>query len=326
MPFLMEKSNGFINSVVLGATSADGGTRTHTLTVGGQNSLPYQSYEGENPNRAVVAIEVLDREPTEWSASLKEVWGDVMSDPAAWAKKAVDLGADMIYLKLESIDPDNGGRSVEDCVKTVGDVLKAVGCPVAVQGCGIDEYDRPLITQVAETYKGENLLIGLAGQENYATYAAACMANNHTLISSSPLDINICKQINILIGEMNMPLNRIVIDPSIGGLGYGLEYAYSIMERGRIGALQGDKMLAMPVLGFVGAESWKAKEAIANEDDFPKWGNQLERGIMWETVTATSLLQSGFDIMVMRHPEAMKAVKKHVDGLMEAVHESTVTA
>ena len=320
MPFLCDKSSGAISPVVLGATSENGGTRTHTLTVGGADCLPFQHYEGNGENRPIVAAEVFDYDPVEWNASLRSAWGDVLSSPAAWAKKAVDLGADMIYLKLATIDPDSGNRSLEDCVATVGEVLKAVGCPVAVQGCGIDEYDKPLLAKVAETYKGENLLMGLATQENYATLTAACLANGHTLISSAPLDINICKQVNILIGEMNMPLDRIVIDPSIGGLGYGLEYAYSVMERGRIGALQGDKMLSMPVIGFVGAEAWKAKEAIALTEDFPKWGKQEERGVLWEAITATSLMQSGFDIMVMYHPDAMKAVKEQIDALMQPVN------
>lgn len=320
MPFLNEKSTGAIAPVVLGATSEQGGTRSYTITVGGENSLPFQNYEGAAPNRPIIAAEVIDHFPKDWSDELKAVWGDVLNSPEAWAKKAVELGADMIYLKLLSADPDNGGRSVDDCVKTVGDVLKAVGCPIAVQGCGVDEFDKPLIAKVSEVYAGENLLIGLAKQENYATYAAACMVNNHSLIANSPLDINICKQMNILLSEMNMPLNRVIIDPSIGGLGYGLEYSYSVMERGRIGSLQGDKMLALPVLGFIGAEAWKAKEANADVADFPKWGAQAERGILWETVTATSLLQSGIDLLVMRHPEAMKVVKQQIDGLMEAVN------
>lgn len=316
MPYLVEKSTGMINEVTLGGSS-----RKSVVKIGGQSSLPYQSYEGDNPNPSIVAIEIFDKEP-EWGETLMKVWGNVLSDPVAWAKKAEELGAEMIYLRLVSIDPDRGGRSVDDCVKTVGDVLKAVGVPLAVQGCGIDEYDKPLIGKIADTYKGENLLLGLATLENYATFAASCVANGHCIISSAPLDINICKQTNILITEMNVPADRIVIDPTIGGLGYGLEYGYSILERGRIGALQGDQTLAMPILGFVGEEAWKTKEANAKEADFPRWGNVEDRGILWEVVTATSLLQSGFDLLVMRHPEAMKIVQEHVKLLMQPVKAS----
>lgn len=317
MPLLIDRNSGSISEVVLGATSENGGTRSHTITIGGEGSLPFLNFEGANPNPPVVAVEVFDKEPDDWNDTLKSVWGDALKDPVEWAKKAVELGADMVYVKLVSADPDNGGRSTDECSKTVGDILKAVSVPIAVQGCGTDEIDKPLIAKIAEDYAGENILFGLASQENYATYVAACMANNHTLIASSPLDINICKQTNILISEMNMPLSRVVIDPSIGGLGYGLEYSYSVMERGRIGALQGDKMLSMPVIGFIGQESWKAKEAVALEEDFPGWGNKEERGVLWETITATSLLQSGIDILVMRHPDAVKLVKEQIANLVK---------
>ncbi|GHS94989.1 corrinoid/iron-sulfur protein small subunit [Synergistales bacterium] len=319
MPYLTEKSSGSISTVVLGATKENGGTRGYTLTIGGQNSLPFQNYEGVDPHRAVIAAEILDIEPVSWPDELKKAWGGVLGDPAAWAKKAVEGGADMVYIKLLSADPDNGGRSANDCAETVRAVLEAVPCPVAVQGCGVDEIDKGVISKVAEAFAGENLLLGLAGQENYATVTAACMVHKHTLISSSPLDINICKQINILISEMNMPMNRVVIDPSIGGLGYGLEYSYSVMERGRIGSLQGDKMLAMPVIGFIGSEAWKAKEAQAHESDFPKWGSEAERGVLWETITATSLLQAGIDILVMRHPDAINIVKAQIEALSQPV-------
>ncbi|MDR3331801.1 MAG: acetyl-CoA decarbonylase/synthase complex subunit delta [Synergistaceae bacterium] len=319
MPYLLEKSSSSISTATLGATAENGGTRGYTLAIGGENSLPFQNYEGAAPNRAIVAAEIIDMEPSLWPAALKEAWGDALKDPAVWAKRAIEAGADMIYVKLLSIDPDNGGRSVEDCAATLGAILKAVPCPIGVQGCGVDELDKGLISRVAEEFAGENLLIGLAGQENYATVTAACMVHKHTLISSSPLDINICKQINIMISEMNMPMDRIVIDPSIGGLGYGLEYSYSVMERGRIGSLQGDKMLAMPVIGFIGNEAWKAKEANASEADFPKWGDATERGVMWETITATSLLQAGIDILVMRHPEAIKIVKAQIEALSKPV-------
>ena len=317
--YLLEKSAGAINEVILGATSENGGTRAYTLSVGGEGCLPYQNYEGANPNRALVAAEVWDYEPTGWPRELREVWGGALKNPASWAKKAVDFGADMIYLKLLSADPDNGGRSAEECSAAVREVLNAVSCPIAVAGCGVIEYDRPLITKISGDHAGENLLIGLANQDSYATYAAACVGGGHCLIASSPLDINICKQTNILLSEMNMPANRIVIEPSIGALGYGLEYAYSILERGRIGALGGDKMLAMPVIGFIGAEAWKVKEALASGEEIPGWGDVKTRGVLWETITATSLIQSGMDILVMRHPEAMKTVKSQIDELMKSV-------
>ena len=315
---IKERNSGKVLEVVLGATKEQGGTRTSTVTVGGQTCLPYLHFEGEMPHRPVIAMEVVDRVPEEWSGELKSAFAGVIDNPASWAKKCVDeWGADMIYIKLQSADPDLGNSSPEKCVETVKSVLGAVGVPVAVVGCGMDEVDNKVLSAVAEACAGENLLLGRATQDNYNTLAAACMVHKHTLIANSPLDINICKQLNILITEMGLPLERIIMDPSIGGLGYGMEYAYSIGERGRIGTLQGDKMLSLPTMGTIGYEAWKTKEATAPEEDFPGWGEQKERGILWEAVTATSLLQSGLDVLVMRHPEAVRLVRKNIDDLMK---------
>jgi len=314
---LKERNSGKIACVTLGATAEQGGTRTSTVTVGGESSLPYLHFEGETPNRSVIAVEILDRVPTEWNESLKAAYADVYSDPAAWAKKAVEVGgADLVLLRLQSADPELGGSTPEQCVATVKKVLAAVGVPLAVTGCGIDAIDNKVIGAVAEACAGENLLLGLATTDNYNTIVAAAMVHKHTVIAQSPLDINMCKQLNILITEMGLPADRIIVDPSIGGLGYGLEYAYSVGERARIGSLQGDKMLALPVLGTVGFEAWKAKEANVSAEEFPGWGDQAERGILWEATTGAVLLQSGLDILVMRHPEAIALVKKNIANLM----------
>ncbi|MCR4434779.1 MAG: acetyl-CoA decarbonylase/synthase complex subunit delta [Clostridiales bacterium] len=314
---LKDRNPGKLTTVTLGATKEQGGTRTKTITVGGDACLPFLHFEGEIPNRPVIAMEVFDRAPVEWNDELKNALGDVINDPAAWAKKCVEeWGADMIFLRLQSADPELGNSSPEKCVQTVKSVLAAVGVPVAVVGCKIDEIDNKVISAVAEACAGENLLLGFATQDNYNTIVAACMVHKHTVIAQSPLDINICKQLNILITEMGIPADRIIIDPSIGGLGYGIEYSYSIGERGRLGALQGDKMLSMPTIGTVGFEAWKAKEANVSAEEFPGWGDQAERGILWEAITASTLIQSGMSIAVMRHPEAVKLVKKNIEELM----------
>lgn len=316
---IKDRNTSKVAVVTLGATKEEGGTRTHTIKIGGEASLPFLHFEGEMPHRPVIAMEVVDRVPEEWNDELKKPFADVLGDAAAWAKKCVEeYGADMIFLRLQSADPELGNSSAEKCIQTVKNVLSAVGVPLAVVGCGIDEVDNKVIAAVAEACAGENLLLGFASQENYNTIVAACMVHKHTVIAQSPLDINICKQLNILINEMGLPLDKIVIDPSIGGLGYGIEYSYSIEERGRLGALQGDKMLAMPVLGTIGFEAWKAKEANVSVDEFPGWGDQAERGVLWEAMTASGLLQAGIDVLVMRHPEAVKLVRKNIDDLMES--------
>ena len=314
---LKDRNPSKVSVVTLGATKERGGTRTSTIQVGGSSCLPYLHFEGDISNKPIIAMEVVDRAPAEWTDELKNVFADVLNHPAAWAQKCVDeYGTDIIFLRLQSADPELGNSSPEQCIKTVKDVLSAVGVPLAVVGCGIDEIDNAVIAAVAEACAGENLLLGFASQENYNTIVAACMVHKHTVIAQSPLDINICKQLNILISEMGLPLDKIIIDPSIGGLGYGIEYSYSIGERSRLGALQGDKMLSMPTMGTIGFEAWKAKEANVGIDEFPGWGDQTERGILWEATTAAALLQSGLDILVMRHPEAVKLVKKNIAELM----------
>jgi acetyl-CoA decarbonylase/synthase complex subunit delta len=317
VPMIKERNAGKIAEVTLGATAAAGGTRTATVTIGGESGLPFLHFEGQTPHRPVIAMEVTDRVPEEWNEELHRAFQDVWSNPARWAQKCVsEWGADLIFLRLQSADPELGGSSVDQCVATVKSVLAAVGVPLAVVGCGINEIDNQVIAAVAEACAGENLLLGFATQENYNTIVAACMVHHHTVIAQSPLDINICKQLNILITEMGLPLERVVIDASTGALGYGIEYSYSIEERSRLGALQGDKMLALPILGTVGFEAWKAKEATASQAEFPGWGEQTERGILWEAVTAGALLQSGIDLLVMRHPEAIRLVRANIAALM----------
>lgn len=268
------------------------------------------------PNKPIIAMEITDVEPN-WPAPLKEIFKDVYNDPAAWAKKCVDeYKADAIYVVLAGADPDGANKSPEECSAVVKSILNAVGVPLIVVGCGNEEKDNEVLGKVAEECAGENLMIGNAEQENYKSLAAACMVHKHTLIARSPLDINICKQLNILVNEMGLPLDKIVIDPMIGGMGYGIEYAYSIMERARMGALQGDKMLSMPMICTVGYEAWRAKEAYADGEEFQAWGEQQFRGPLWESMTAGALIQAGADILLMRHPQAVKLVQKNIAELM----------
>lgn len=312
-----EKYRSKVGEVTLGATKEQGGTRGYTITIGGEEALPYLHFEGEFPNRPVVALEVWDTAPADWNACFAPYYGDVFNNPAAWAKKCVEeYGADLIVLRLKGADPDINDASPEDCAKVVKDVLAAVECPLVVLGCGNAEKDNKVLPLVAEETTGENLLIGVAEQDNYKSLTAACMVHKHNIIAQSPIDINICKQLNILITEMNLAADRIVIDPTIAALGYGLEYGYSIMERARNGALQGDKMLGLPMIGNVGFEVWRTKEANAPVSDFPAWGEQEPRGILWEATTATALLQAGMDVVVMRHPKAAALIKQNIEELM----------
>ena len=310
-----ERYTSKVGEVVLGATADQGGTRTSTITVGGDSMLPFLHFEGEMQNRPVIAMEITDIVPP-WSEGIMSQFGDVVNNPAAWAKKCVEeFNADLIYLKFIGADPDGENRSPEDCARIVKEVLAAVGVPVIVAGCDNDQKNNEVISVIAETAAGENLLLGLAEQDNYKSITAAAMVHKHTVIARSPLDINICKQLNILINEMGLPLNKIVIDPMIGGLGFGIEYAYSIMERARLGALANDKMLSMPMICTVGHEANRCKEANASSEEFPGWGDLQDRGVLWEAMTASAMLQVGASILVMRNPAAVKLVQKNIADL-----------
>lgn len=314
--FVKERYSSKVGEVVLGATSEQGGTRTSVLSIGGDGALPFLHFEGEMQNRPVIAMEINDIVPP-WNETIMDQFGDVLSDPAAWAKKCVEeYNADLIYLKLIGADPDGENRSPEDCARIVKDVLAAVGVPLIVVGCDDDEKNNEVIAAIAESAAGENLLLGLAEQDNYKSIAAAAMVHKHTVIARSPLDINICKQLNILINEMGLPLNKIVIDPMIGGLGFGIEYAYSIMERARLGALANDKMLSMPMICTVGYESNRCKEANATAEEFPGWGDLQDRGVLWEAITASAMLQVGASILVMRNPSAVRLTQKNIADMM----------
>ena len=313
---LKEKWSNTINTVTIGATKEEGGTRTSKVTVGGESTLPYLFDEGDMPNRPVIAMEIMDIEPKEWPQVLKEPFKDVLGNPVEWAKKCVnDYKAEVLCLKLQGIHPDFGDASADKATKTVKSILEAVEVPLIVLGCGNEEKDNQVLPRCSEAAKGENCLFGDATEKNYKTLTAACLADGHNIIGESPIDINIAKQVNILISDMGFDVNKIVINPTIGALGYGMEYAYSIMERARLAALSGDKMLSMPFICFVGSEAWRAKEAKGSESEHPEWGPEAERGPVWEATTATSVLLSGADILIMRHPKAVEIVRGTIERL-----------
>lgn len=310
-----EKWAGSVRTVTLGA-SGDGGTRTSTVTVGGETTLPFLHFEGEMPHRPVVAAEVVDCNPSDWSPELLAAWGDVLNDPAAWARKAVELGADLIAVKLRSAHPDLGNCAPADAASTVKKVLAAVGVPLIVYGPGVAEKDNEVLVAVAEAAKGERIALGNCEDKNYRTIVAAALANGHLVVAKSPIDVNLAKQLNILISDMGLPLDRILMDPTTGALGYGIEYTYSVMERLRIAALMGDGMTQQPMIVTVGEESWRQKESKVPEGVPAAWGDFRTRGVVWEITTAGTLLQSGADVVVLRHPKSIALARNTIAGLM----------
>ena len=306
-----EKWTGKVREVTLGGDSRK------KVVVGGETTLPFLHFEGAIPHPPAIAIDVEDRAPAGWSTILEATWGEAMQEgPAAWARKAVEAGADIVALTLRSADPDLGNTGPAEAVETVKQVLAAVDVPLIVYGPGIAEKDNEVLVAVADATSGERLALGLCDDKNYRTIVATCMANGHIAIGNTPIDINLAKQLNILITDMGLPGDRILMDPTTGGLGYGLEYSYSVMERLRMAALQGDAMTAMPMILNPGREAWRVKEAKAAEGVPVEWGDLAQRGVAWEAITAMSVVEAGADILVMRHPQAVALVKKAIANLM----------
>jgi len=313
-----ENWTGKVREVTLGATTENGGTRKKTITVGGETTLPFLHFEGEIPNPPVVAVEIQDRYPADWPAALLEIWGDCLHDPAAWAAKAEELGADLIMLRLTGLNEtgeETDGAAAAGVAKAV---LEATGLPLIVRGPGQAERDNELLVAVAEAAKGERIALGLCEDKNYRTIVAAALAHNQLVISSSPIDVNLAKQLNILISDMRMGLENVLMDPTTGALGYGLEYTYSVMERLRTAALTGDSMTQQPLICFAGEESWRQKESRVVDDVPEAWGRHERRGKLWELLTASTLLEAGADIVSVRHPENVQAVQATIQRLMSA--------
>ena len=311
-----EKWAGKVREVTLGATAADGGTRSHTVTVGGETTLPFLHFEGEIPHRPLVALEIRDRKPDDWSSLLEQVWGDAMNDPADWAKAAEEAGAELIVLTFCLTGPDGEDNTAENAQAAIRKVLDATGLPIAAYGPGQAEIDNELIVAVAEEAAGERLLLGLCEDRNYRTIVAAALGHGHLVQARTAMDVNLAKQLNILISDMQLPLDRVIMDPTTGALGYGIEYGYSVMERLRLAALQGDSMTQSPMLVTPGEETWKTKESKVGEGVPEAWGDWEERAISWEVLTATSLIESGADVVVLRHPESVKRVQAMIDAMV----------
>lgn len=284
---------------------------------GGENVLPFHGFEGNVPNRPLIAYEIQDVPPDDWPETVKKVFEDVSGDPVTWARYCQDeLRAKAIALRLIGTHPDRENRSPEDAAKTVKDVLSAVKVPLIILGSNHVEKDSPVLVAAAEAAKDKNCIIGKAQEGNYKTIAAAAMANNHKLIAMSELDINLSKQLNILITQMGFEKERLITDPMCSALGYGLEYTYSVMERIRLAALtQNDAVMQPPMLGDVGMYVWKVKETQASEEELPQWGPLTERGITWEAVTAASMMIAGAELLIMRHPEAVRVIEVFIDEL-----------
>ena len=310
----VERWTGKIRQVTIGATTQEGGTRSRKLVVGGQGILPFFDVDGTLPNPPVIGMEVIDVIPPDFSALVTAEFADVLDSPVERAKKSVEVfGADFICLKLESVNPEGENESPDQAAQTVKDVLTAVDVPLLVYGCGNEEKDSKVMEAVSYAAKGERCFLGLAENGKYKSISVASMANGHGIVAFSNLDINLAKQLNILLTDFGVKPENIIMDPLMAGIGYGVEYSYSVMERIRLAALMGDAMLQMPMICDTSI-AWKAREASMQD---PHLGDNSKRGPFWEATTAMAALMAGADILIMRHPKAASLVKAAVKDLVK---------
>jgi acetyl-CoA decarbonylase/synthase complex subunit delta len=319
--FYKESYSGSVKPVTLGKGKT-------AVTVGGQNCYPFYHFEGEIPNKPKIAMEIWDIVPEDWAESVLEPFKDVVKDPVAWAQKCIkDYGAEMIVLQLKSIDPNGANASPKDASATVKKVLAGIKVPLIIWGCANPAKDEEVLKKIAEDHQGQNLIMGPVEDKNHKGIGAAAMAYGHTLISSSPIDVNLAKQVNILLENLGVPMDKLIIDPTTGGLGYGLEYSYSVMERLRMAALaQGDDKLQLPVINNLGNEIWKCKEAKLSAEEAPTLGDPEKRGILMEAAAAVTYLMAGSDVLIMRHPEAIRMAKAYIDLLVDGGSAKDIAA
>ncbi|MBA7467205.1 Corrinoid/iron-sulfur protein small subunit [subsurface metagenome] len=286
------------------------------VTVGGETAYSFHLFEGEMPNLPKIAMEVYDAPPEEWAKAALEPFAGVTDDPVAWAKKCInDYGAEMICLQLISTDPNGLDRGADEAAEVVKKVADAIDVPLIVWGTANHEKDTDVLRKVCELCQEKNLIIGPVEEGDHKRIGAAAIGYHHTAIASTPIDINLAKQLNILLGNLGVPDDLLIMDPTVSGIGYGIEYCYSVMERVRMAGLtQQDEKLQFPLICNIGKEVWKTKEAKLPDNE-AMMGDAKKRGILMEAISAMVLLLAGGDVMIMRHPEAIKLVREMIAEL-----------
>ena len=294
------------------------GKGANAMTIGGEISYPFHLFEGEMPHVPKIAMEIYDTPPDNWTEAALEPFKEVTDDPVAWARKCIDdYGAEMVCLQLESTDPNNLDRSAPEAAEIAKKVADAISVPLIVWGTANHAKDTEVLRKVCELCQGKSLIIGPVEEGDYKKIAAAAIGYQHTIAASTPIDINLAKQLNILLGNLGVADDRLLIDPTVSGIGYGIEYCYSVMERIRVAALtQQDEKLQLPIICNIAKETWKTKEVKIPTKEDPRLGNAEKRGILIEAMSAIVLLLAGADILVMRHPEAIKLTREMIAELI----------
>ena len=292
------------------------GNGDNIITVGGSEVLPFHLFEGDMPRKPLVAMEIQDVKPDNWPDTLTKYFDDVYDNPVEWAKKCVnEYNADALNIYLIGTDPNGMNRPSSDAAKDAAAVIDAVDVPIIVWGCGNNEKDTETLRDITSIIGDKKVCLAPLEDANYRAIGATAMAFQHSIVAASPIDVNLAKQLNILLENLGVSLETVIMDPSVGALGYGIEYTYSVMERIRIAALtQKDEKLQVPIICNLGREVWKTKEVGLPTDD--SIGDQENRGVMMEAMTASCMLLAGGEVLIMRHPKAINMTKSLINGLM----------
>ena len=303
--------SGKINAVTLG-------TGDNAIVIGGQNVLPFYTFDAPIENAPKVGVEVSDL-ASQWNWPELNAFYAGCTSMADYAKKAETIeGCDFICLNFVGADPNGENRSVADCVADAKAVAEVVTKPLVVMGCKNLEKDGELLAALAEALTGKNVLFMSAKNENYKTVGASvALASGQKLGAETADDINLAKQLNIMLKGLNVNPESVVMDIGTAAVGYGYEYAASTFDRIRLAALaQGDADLQMPILAAVCNDTWGVKESTATEEDEPAWGSREERAISMEVSTAAADLTGGADAVVLRHPASVATIKKFITELV----------
>ncbi|MBN1104114.1 MAG: acetyl-CoA decarbonylase/synthase complex subunit delta [Deltaproteobacteria bacterium] len=296
------------------------GTGDRAVTLGGSEVYPFHFFEGKLGNPPRIAMEIWDYDPSkDWPAAALAPFKDVVASPEKWAKKCVEeYGADLVVVQLKSTDPNGLDRSPSEAAEVAVKVLKAVDVPVMFWGTANNQKDEEVLKQISEANQGKNVALSPVEEANHKALGANALAYGQIIVGSSPIDVNLAKQLNILLGNLGVPLNKLIVDPTSGGLGYGMEYSYSVIERIRMAALtQEDDKLQVPIVCNVGNEIWKCKEAGLAAGDAPALGDPERRAILMECVAAVCYLHAGADVVILRHPESVRLVRSFIQLMIE---------
>ncbi len=292
------------------------GVGNAAVTLGGETSYPFHVFEGEMPHFPKIAMEIWDYDPSkEWPGAVVEPFKDVLASPDAWAKKCVEeYGADIIVLQLKSTDPNGMDRGPDEAAEVAKKVADAVAVPLVVWGTANNQKDEEVLKRISEVCDGKSLGLSPVEEGNHKGVGASALGYKHVVVASTPIDVNLAKQLNILLGNLGVNQDKILIDPTTGGLGYGIEYSYSVMERIRMAALtQEDDKLQIPMINNLGNEIWKCKEAGESIEEAPLLGDPERRAILMEVVGAVCYLLAGSDVIILRHPESVRLVRSYIE-------------